>query len=102
MHEMNQPSNRTQRRYDRLAFAYDILEAPLERLRFAEWRKRLRGRIVGPAVLEVGVGTGKNFPYYPSGKQVVGIDLSPHMLMRARRKASKLDLNVDLRAEWGY
>jgi ubiquinone/menaquinone biosynthesis C-methylase UbiE len=97
MHEMNQPSNRTQRRYDRLAFAYDILEAPLERLRFSGWRKKLRDRIAGPAVLEVGVGTGKNFPYYPSGEQVVGIDLSPHMLMRARRKASKLDLNVDLR-----
>lgn len=94
---MNQPSNRTRRRYDRLAFAYDVLEAPLERLRFAGWRKRLRNRIAGPAALEVGVGTGKNFPYYPSGVQVVGIDLSPHMLMRARRKASKLDLNVDLR-----
>ena len=97
MYDMNQPSNRTQRRYDRLAFAYDILEAPLERLRFAGWRKRLRDRIAGPAALEVGVGTGKNFPYYPSGVKVVGIDLSPHMLMRARRKASKLDLNVDLR-----
>lgn len=94
---MNQPSNRTRRRYDRLAFAYDVLEAPLERLRFAGWRKRLRNRIAGPAAVEVGVGTGKNFPYYPSGVQVVGIDLSPHMLMRARRKASKLDLNVDLR-----
>ena len=94
---MNQPSNRTRRRYDRLAFAYDVLEAPLERLRFAGWRKRLRNRIAGPAALEVGVGTGKNFPYYPSGVQVVGIDLSPHMLMRARRKTSKLDLNVDLR-----
>jgi len=94
---MNQPSNRTRRRYDRLAFAYDVLEAPLERLRFAGWRKRLRNQIAGPAALEVGVGTGKNFPYYPSGVQVVGIDLSPHMLMRARRKASKLDLNVDLR-----
>ena len=94
---MNQPSNRTRQRYDRLAFAYDVLEAPLERLRFAGWRKRLRNRIAGPAALEVGVGTGKNFPYYPSGVQVVGIDLSPHMLMRARRKASKLDLNVDLR-----
>jgi len=94
---MNPPSNRTRRRYDRLAFAYDVLEAPLERLRFAGWRKRLRNRIAGPAALEVGVGTGKNFPYYPSGVQVVGIDLSPHMLMRARRKTSKLDLNVDLR-----
>jgi ubiquinone/menaquinone biosynthesis C-methylase UbiE len=93
---MNQLSNRTRRRYDRLAFAYDVLEAPLERLRFAGWRKRLRNRIAGPVALEVGVGTGKNFPYYPSGEQVVGIDLSPHMLMRARQKASKLDLNIDL------
>lgn len=94
---MNQPSNRTKRRYDRLAYAYDILEAPLERLRFAGWRKKLIDRIAGPAALEVGIGTGKNYPYYPSGVQIVGIDLSPRMLAGARRKASKLDLNVDLR-----
>jgi len=94
---MNQPSNRTRRRYDRLAFAYDVLEAPLERLRFAGWRQRLRNRIAGPAALEVGVGTGKNFPYYPSGVQIVGVDLSPRMLMRARRKASNRDLSIELR-----
>jgi phosphatidylethanolamine/phosphatidyl-N-methylethanolamine N-methyltransferase len=88
--------SRTRRRYDRVAFAYDILEAPLERLRFAGWRLRLRNRITGPRVLEAGVGTGKNFPYYPSGVQPVGIDLSPRMLARARRRASKLDLPIDL------
>jgi phosphatidylethanolamine/phosphatidyl-N-methylethanolamine N-methyltransferase len=91
------PSKRTQRRYDRLAFAYDIMEAPLERFRFAGWRQRLRNRIKGPAALEVGVGTGKNFPYYPSGVQIVGVDLSPRMLANARRKASNRDLSVDLR-----
>jgi len=95
MIEAGKPS-RTQRRYDRLAFAYDILEAPLERFRFAGWRQRLRDRITGPYVLEVGVGTGKNFPYYPSGVQPVAIDLSSRMLARARRKASNLDLPVDL------
>ena len=97
MDGIDQPSKRTQRRYDRLAFVYDIMEAPLERFRFAGWRQRLRNRITGPTVLEVGVGTGKNFPYYPSGVQIVGIDLSPHMLMRARRKASNRDLSVELR-----
>lgn len=94
---IDQPSKRTQRRYDRLAFAYDIMEAPLERFRSAVWRQRLRNRITGPTALEVGVGTGKNFPYYPSGVQIVGVDLSPRMLMRARRKASNRDLSVELR-----
>ena len=56
----------------------------------------MKNRIKGPTALEVGVGTGKNFPYYPSGVQVVGIDLSPGMLARARRKASELDQHVDL------
>ena len=73
------------------------MEAPLERFRFAGWRQRLRNRIKGPAALEVGVGTGKNFPYYPSGVQIVGVDLSPRMLANARRKASNRDLSVDLR-----
>jgi ubiquinone/menaquinone biosynthesis C-methylase UbiE len=93
---IDQPSKRTQRRYDRLAFAYDIMEAPLERFRFAVWRQRLRNRITGPTALEVGVGTGKNFPYYPSGVQIVGVDLSPRMLMRARRKASNHDVSIEL------
>lgn len=93
---IDQPSKRTQRRYDHLAFAYDIMEAPLERFRFAVWRQRLRNRITGPTALEVGVGTGKNFPYYPSGVQIVGVDLSPRMLMHARRKASNRDLSVEL------
>lgn len=94
---IDQPSKRTQRRFDRLAFAYDIMEAPLERFRFAGWRQRLRNSITGPTALEVGVGTGKNFPYYPSGVQIVGVDLSPRMLMRARRKASNRGLSVELR-----
>jgi ubiquinone/menaquinone biosynthesis C-methylase UbiE len=37
-------------------------------------------------VLEVGVGTGNNFPYYPPGCEVTAIDFSPGMLARARKK----------------
>jgi len=31
-------SDLTRKRYDRLAFWYDIIEAPMERFRFASWR----------------------------------------------------------------
>jgi phosphatidylethanolamine/phosphatidyl-N-methylethanolamine N-methyltransferase len=88
--------NPTRKRYDRLAPFYDFLESPMERLRFASWRAGLRDRIVGARVLEVGVGTGKNFPYYPSRGKVIGVDLSPRMLARAGRKAANLDLEVEL------
>jgi ubiquinone/menaquinone biosynthesis C-methylase UbiE len=89
--------NPTRRRYDRLASFYDLLEAPVERFRFASWRARLRDRILGDRALEVGVGTGKNLPYYPRDVKVTAVDLSPRMLERARRRASVLGLEVELR-----
>jgi ubiquinone/menaquinone biosynthesis C-methylase UbiE len=86
----------TRKRYDRIAFLYDIMEAPMEGLRFASWRQRLAGRIVGPTALEVGVGTGKNLAYYPEDVRITAIDFSPRMLARARKKANKLNIRVDL------
>jgi ubiquinone/menaquinone biosynthesis C-methylase UbiE len=86
----------TRRRYNRMAFLYDFLEAPMEHLRFAAWRQRLRTKIKGGRALEAGVGTGKNLAYYPGDVQMAAVDLSPQMLARARRKAEKLHLRVDL------
>ena len=87
----------TQKRYDRLAPFYDWLEAPMEGWRFTRWRAMLRERIRGSSILEVGVGTGKNMNYYPSGISITGIDLSPRMLERARKRAAALELDVELR-----
>jgi ubiquinone/menaquinone biosynthesis C-methylase UbiE len=82
------------RRYDRIAFIYDFMEAPVERMRFSSWRQRLATRIVGPKALEVGVGTGKNLLYYPEDVAITAIDFSSRMLSRARRNAEKLGLGV--------
>ena len=90
-------SDFTRRRYNRIAFLYDFMEAPMECLRFASWRQRLTDRIAGPAALEVGVGTGKNFAYYPQDVSITAIDLSPRMLARAQKRANKLNLQPDLR-----
>lgn len=40
----------------------------------------------GARVLELGVGTGTSFPAYPLHCEVIGIDLAPDMLARARGK----------------
>lgn len=53
--------------------------------------------VKGPRILEVGVGTGKNMPFYPPRMQITGIDLTPGMLKHARKKAALLNVNVDLR-----
>jgi ubiquinone/menaquinone biosynthesis C-methylase UbiE len=90
------PTNRTRRRYNRIAFLYDFMEAPMEGLRFASWRARLTDRIAGPKALEVGVGTGKNLAYYPQDVHITAVDLSPRMLARARKKINKLNLQVDM------
>lgn len=42
---------------------------------------------------------GRNMPFYPAGARVVGIDLSPRMLGRARRRRDRLRLEVELRQE---
>ncbi len=48
-------------------------------------------------MLDAGVGTGRNFPYYPHNTMVTGIDLSPAMLARARHRRDKLGTMVNLK-----
>ncbi|MEI6308710.1 MAG: class I SAM-dependent methyltransferase [bacterium] len=75
----------------------NVLLWPIELLAFRRFRQDLLHDLSG-RILEVGVGTGKNLPYYDTGKvQLTGVDLSPGLLRRARRAAKRLHLAVDLR-----
>jgi ubiquinone/menaquinone biosynthesis C-methylase UbiE len=88
--------DKSRKRYNRIAFIYDFVEAPLEFLRMASWREKLRSRIVGDKALEIGVGTGKNLPYYPPGVKITAIDFSHRMLSRAQKKVFRSNLSVEL------
>jgi len=79
----------TRARYQRLSAIYDLMEGMAE-ARYRPWREKLWALVKGPRVLEVGVGTGKNMPYWPKGVQMTGIDLTPGMLEIAHRRANRL------------
>jgi len=76
-------------RYQRIAPFYDILDYPFERRRYRSLRPLLFHGLNG-RLLDAGVGTGRNCPFYPPGAVVSAIDTSPAMLARARRRCPTL------------
>src|SRR3974377_1876887 len=82
-------------RYERIAWVYDLLDLPFEYARYRKIRPLLFHGLSG-RVLDAGVGTGRNFPFYPPGSEVVGIDLSPAMLARAERRLPMARAKVQL------
>lgn len=87
----------SRRRYARIARLYDLLDLPFERARYHGLRPRLFTDLGGASrILDAGVGTGRNMPFYPTGAEVAGIDISRPMLERARRRRDRLGAEVDL------
>ncbi|MEQ1620680.1 MAG: methyltransferase domain-containing protein [Methylococcales bacterium] len=93
---MKTDSASIQKRYDRLAPYFDVIEAMMEGLVFKTWRKRLWAKVEGEHVLEVGVGTGKNFDYYPEEARITAIDFSPGMLKQAADHKQRKGIEVEL------
>ena len=82
-------------RYQRIAPFYDLLDFPFEHGRYRHIRPLLFAGLSG-RILDAGVGTGCNIPFYPADACVTGIDLSPAMLARARKRAEAVGRTVDL------
>lgn len=83
-------------RYQRIAWAYDFLDLAFEYGRYRKIRPQMFGGLSG-RILDAGVGTGRNFPFYPPSSEIVGIDLSPAMLGRAKRRLPSAAAPVQLR-----
>jgi len=69
---------------------------PLEKKWIARIRKKIISGLEGN-VLEIGAGTGANFPYYSKDKveSVVSLEPNPHMLDQARLRAKEAGLPVE-------
>ena len=84
------------RRYRRIAPLYDLLDFPFEYGRYRKIRPLLFRGLSG-RILDAGVGTGRNIPFYPPAAVMVGIDISPAMLAHAGQRREALGAKVELR-----
>src|SRR3989338_4149047 len=85
-----------EKKFNRTSMFYDIVDYPFERFRYRKLRQRIWKGLSG-SVLDAGVGTGCNIPFYPDEAKVIGIDISEGMLAKARKKTAQLGKNADLR-----
>jgi ubiquinone/menaquinone biosynthesis C-methylase UbiE len=76
------------------AAAYDF-QMQLAGKRLASLRAGVIGGSSG-RILELGVGTGQNLPFYPPGVRVIGIDPDPAFLRRAEARAARSAASVRL------
>ena len=83
-------------RFERIAVYYDFFDLPFEYGRYRKIRPLMFEGLTG-RILDAGVGTGRNFPFYPPTANVIGIDLSPAMLARAERRRGSAAAPVELR-----
>jgi len=87
-------NQRLEAKYNITAWLYDVLDYPWER-QYRHWRPELL-RDVRNKVLEVGVGTGRNFIHYGPRVELTGIDLSRKMLEKAKGRSKHVPGGVTL------
>lgn len=87
-------TGRAKRGHRIFAATYDLLDRAAESAVLGPVRAALVGAASG-RVLEIGAGTGRNFPYYRRQTELVAIEPDPFMLERAQRRARELKLRID-------
>ncbi|MDV3103901.1 class I SAM-dependent methyltransferase [Thermococcus waiotapuensis] len=75
--------------YDPVSYVYEPINTILEVPTGIRKARRELVSLAEGKVLELGVGTGLNLPFYRQGVEVTGVDISEKMLEKARKKRSK-------------
>ena len=79
-------------KFDKIAGSYNLVDYIIP----TKWRQKATALAYG-LVLEVGIGTGLNLPFYSAScTEIVGIDVSPRMLEQAKEKAANCAVSIKL------
>ena len=86
----------TREKWDRAAGVYDLMNGHGQERRWAPAKRRLFERMQG-RVIFASIGSGLDIQFFPRGRDIVGIDISPEMLALARPRADAYDGRLELR-----
>jgi ubiquinone/menaquinone biosynthesis C-methylase UbiE len=86
----------TQAKWDKLAPRFDSMAAQGAEKRWKPFKEALFSHMDGK-ILFLAVGTGLDIPFFPPGKDITALDISPKMIEQARERIAAYD--GTLRAE---
>lgn len=87
---------RTRKKWDSAAAVFDIVGGHGPEKRWAPHKRRLFAGMDGK-ILFLAVGTGLDIQFFPPGKDITGIDISPRMLEKAKPRAEAYPGQMTLR-----
>lgn len=83
------------KKWDKAARSFDLMNGYGPERRWEPLKRRLFGTMQG-RILFVAAGTGLDFRFFPPGRNILAIDISPEMLKRAEAKAADYDGEIEL------
>ncbi len=86
----------TRKKWDRAASGYDHFGSRGPERRWAPVKRDLFRRMGAGKILFLAVGTGLDIQFFPAGKNITGIDISPKMLELSRDRAASYDGRLEL------
>jgi ubiquinone/menaquinone biosynthesis C-methylase UbiE len=86
----------TRDKWDRAAATFDLMSSRGPEWRWAPAKKEFFSAMQGK-ILFLAVGTGLDIPFFPSGREITGLDISPRMLEKAKPRVDAYEGKIELR-----
>jgi len=88
----------TKAKWDKAARNFDVMAGFGPEKRWEPVKRALFSKMGGGRILFLAIGTGLDVPFFPKGRNIVGIDISDKMLEKARSRVDAYEGSIELRA----
>ena len=87
----------TKAKWDRASANFDLMAGYGPEKRWEPVKRALFSKMGEGRILFLAIGTGLDIPFFPPGRDITAIDISPRMLAKARGRAAQYSGSLELR-----